>query len=269
VHDRISVNSLSFMGSPLSEVAGHWRELEPSRVSFIGPHVEDPAAARRVIEEGGYRVETITHMLVPGQRLEPREETWAAPRAGLSRMIGIAKGLDARSIYGLTGGHGTGTWEESAGIFARAIAPCVEEAKEAGIVLMIENAAPLYADTHIAHNLRDLVACAETAGIRVLIDVFGIWTEGRLKESLERAVPLCSLVQVSDYVPGDRSMPCRAVPGDGVIPLERILDWILGAGYTGAFDLELIGPRIDAEGRLEATRRAADNLSEILASLGA
>jgi sugar phosphate isomerase/epimerase len=269
MHERVSVNSLSFMSSPLTEVAGYLRELEPHRISFIGPHVEDPAAALRVIDGGGYRLETITHMLMSGRRLEADDATWVEPRESLSRAIGIAHSLGARSLYGLTGGHSTGTWEESAAIFKRAIAPCVEEAAQAGVLLMIENAPILYAENHIAHNLRDLVACAETAGIGVLVDIFGIWTESDLKAKLERAIPLCGLVQVSDYFPGDRCFPCRAVPGDGVIPLQRIIGWILEAGYTGAFDLELIGPRIDDEGRLEATRRAADNLSKMLHDLGA
>ena len=80
-------------------------------------------------------------------------------------------------------------------------------------------------------------------------------------------MPRCRLVQVSDYVYGDRSMPCRAVPGDGAIPLKQILEWTLRAGYAGTFDLELIGPRIDAEGRIKAVRRSADRLDEILREL--
>ena len=40
------------------------------------------------------------------------------------------------------------------------------------------------------------------------------------------------------------------MPGDGDIPFDRILGPLLAAGYTGAFDLELIGPRIEAEGAL-------------------
>ncbi len=32
---------------------------------------------------------------------------------------------------------------------------------------------------------------------------------------------------------GDRFLPARAVPGDGAIPLERILGWLLEAGYLG------------------------------------
>jgi sugar phosphate isomerase/epimerase len=76
-------------------------------------------------------------------------------------------------------------------------------------------------------------------------------------------------VQVSDYVLGDRTTPCRAVPGDGAIPLERLIGEVLEAGYGGVFDLELIGPRIEAEGHRPATLRAAEILSEILVKLGA
>ena len=76
-------------------------------------------------------------------------------------------------------------------------------------------------------------------------------------------------MQVSDYVLGDRSAPCRAVPGDGAIPLRRILGDVLDAGYRGVFDLELVGPRIAAEGAHAATTRAAEYLSTMLDELGA
>jgi sugar phosphate isomerase/epimerase len=81
-------------------------------------------------------------------------------------------------------------------------------------------------------------------------------------------MPRCHLVQVCDYVYGDRSLPSRAVPGDGAIPVERILKWMLEAGYAGTFDIELVGPRIEAEGGVAAVRRAAENLGRILRSLG-
>jgi sugar phosphate isomerase/epimerase len=93
--------------------------------------------------------------------------------------------------------------------------------------------------------------------------------EAGLKPLFRRAMPLTGLVQVSDYVLGDRSTPCRAVPGDGAMPLERLLGDVLDAGYTGLFDLELVGPRIEAEGGFAASRRAADYVSELLTRLGA
>ena len=134
---------------------------------------------------------------------------------------------------------------------------------------MIENASALYVDLHIAHSLADTIRLAEMADIGVCIELFHCWAEAGLKDLFKRAVPRCSLVQVSDYVLGDRSLPNRAVPGDGTIPLERIIEMLLECGYEGAFDIELVGPRIDAEGHFAATHRAAERLSEILVKLRA
>jgi hypothetical protein len=44
---------------------------------------------------------------------------------------------------------------------------------------------------------------------------------------------------------------------------------VLEAGYSGVFDIELVGPRIKAEGARPATERAAQMVSEILTRLGA
>ena len=270
MHERISVNSVCFLGSSLAEVGAYWRELAAARVSFVSQSVlaEGVGAARAALATGRYRVETIAHPFMPGRQLDPREESWLNARAELQHLIAMAAQLGARSIYMLTGGHGSLTWEQAAECFSKAIAPCVAQANAAGVALMIENALPLYADTHIAHTLRDALTLAEMAGIGVCIDLYGCWTEAGLRDSIERAIPRCDLIQLSDYVYGDRALPSRAVPGDGAIPLARILDWMLNAGYKGAFDLELLGPRIDREGRLDAVRRTGDYLGKILHSLG-
>ena len=168
-----------------------------------------------------------------------------------------------------SGARGTLTWEETAQRFCTAVAPCAEEARRAGIELLVEPAPALFADLYFTHTLRDAVQLAEQAGVGVVIDIFASWTEAQLRESIERAMKRCHLVQVADYVLGDRAFPCRAVPGDGAIPLARIIGWILEAGYRGAFDLELIGPRIDREGHCEAVRRTAERLGELLIRLGA
>src|SRR5204863_475492 len=82
--------------------------------------------------------------------------------------------------------------------------------------------------------------------IGVCIDVFSCWTDRKLDDTIARAAPITSLVQLGDYTVTDRSLPNRTVPGEGSIPLERIIGWIHRAGYRGSYDLELIGPRIEA-----------------------
>jgi len=269
MHERISVNALCFPGAELPELAGYWRTLAPQRISFMSQLLpDDLALPLSILENGGYRFESMTHLFVPGGHLDPREETWATPRARLARAIEAVAAFGGRSIYMMTGGHGALTWEQAAQSFCSALAPCVAQADAAGIKLMVEAAPPLYADMHLAHSLADALTLAEMAGIGVCLDLYGSWFEAGLARTIERSMSRCWLIQVADYVYGDRAVPSRAVPGDGNIPVRRMLDQALSAGYTGAFGLELIGPRIDSEGRVEAVRRAADRLGEILHSLG-
>jgi len=267
MHDRISVNSICFPGASLADLSRYWGKLGAGRVSFVSSQLpeDDLGTVQSLLAVGGHRVETITHVFA--DTLVAHEEGWHEARTRLSRLINTAREIGARSIYMLTGGRGAMSWEEAAAAFSAAVAPCVAEAHAAGVALAVENALPLLAHVHMAHSLRDAITLAEMAGIGVCIDIFGCWTEAGLDALIERAVPRCAVVQVSDYVLGDRSLPARAVPTDDVIPLAHILGRLLTAGYANQFDLELIGPRIDAEGRIKAVRRSADRLDEILREL--
>ena len=269
MHDRISVNSLCFPGAGLADIAVAWEALRPHRVSFTSELVgEDPTVAAASVRSGGYRVETIWHQFVDAH-LDCDGAVLDVGRTDLSRLLEVAQLLGAGSIYLTTGGHGSLTWEQAADRFAAAIEPCVLRAKDVGVDLLIENAPPLRADRHIAHSLRDTITLAEMADVGVCLDVNGCWSEAGLNDLITVGMPRCRLVQLSDYVYGDRAVPGRAVPGDGDIPLERIIGWILEAGYRGAFDLELIGPRIDQEGHLAAASRACDVIDRILDAAGA
>ena len=269
MHERVSVNSLCFMGTSLDEQEQYWRELQPKRISFVSVQAfhEGEDKARAIVEKGNYRVETVSHAFSMDP-LPQEEEAWEPLRANLSRVIRFAKSIGAQSIYMVTGGRGRRTWEEAAEIFSAAVAPGAAEAREAGIPLLIETAPFVYAGNHIPHSLRDTVTLAEMAGIGVCIDLFSVWSEAGLKDTIERALPICHLVQVGDYVFGDKSLPMRAVPGDGDIPLATIIEWIVKGGYANGFDLELLGPRIDKEGQVNAARRAAQFVGGVLEKLG-
>jgi sugar phosphate isomerase/epimerase len=268
MHDRISVNNLCFPGAPLATDLERWRSLGARRIGIQTAKMNaegwDPYVDQ--LSRSGFAVETIVHL--NPNRWDDDAQVERFERE-LSRTLAAGKILRARSVYVTSGARGTLTWEETAQKFCRAVAPCAEQARRTGIELLVEPAPALFADLYFTHTLRDAVQLAEQAGVGVVIDVFASWTEAQLRESIERAVKRCHLVQVADYVLGDRGFPCRAVPGDGAIPLERILGWTLEAGYRGAFDLELMGPRIDQEGHCEAVRRTAERLGELLVRLGA
>lgn len=268
MNERICVNAISFPGASLELIAQFWRDLGAHRVGVFSGLLSGGGLSlvTEALARGGHRLETIMHPFIAGHLRADRSVT-ASARSRLTEVIGIAEQLGARSIYMVAGGHGDLVWEDAAECFCDGIRPCIDTARDAGVALMVENSPSPYADVHIAHTLRDAVTLAEMAGIGVVIDIYGCWPEAGLRETIERTVPRCDLVQIGDYVYGDRAFPARAVPGDGDIPLDRIMRWIAQAGYDGPVDIEIVGPRIDGEGHLPAMRRAVARVEGLLESL--
>ncbi|WIM86699.1 TIM barrel protein [Candidatus Mycobacterium wuenschmannii] len=250
-HERLSVHNVTFYGATVPELEQHWTDLGLTRLSILDSQL---AEVSMLLSHNDYTVEAVYHLFDP---------------TALPQVIDDAAAAGARTVYMLTGGRGELTWRQAAERFCDRVAPCVHRARDAGVALAIENASSLYADLHIAHTLRDTVALAEMSGLDLCIDLFHCWAEAGVDDLLRDALPRTRLIQLSDYVLGDRSLPGRAVPGDGAIPIESLVAQALRAGYTGGFDLELIGPRIEEEGRLNAARRACDVVGAMLDRLGA
>lgn len=267
MHPRVSLHQVAFLGESTTAFAAHCRAIGVREMTLVTPLLMAPGGmedARGALADWDVHVATVNHVFA--RDLE-KDEGGAA--AGLAEAIDSAATLGAKAIYLLTGGRGALDWEAAAERFAALIAPGREAAEARGIALLVENANAFNADIHIAHTLADTIRLAEIAEIGICIDLHACWTEGGLARRLNRAMPLAGLVQISDYVLGDRTTPCRAVPGDGAIPLDRLIGDVLDAGYAGLFDLELVGPRIAAEGARVASARAAEYLSERLVRLGA
>ncbi len=263
-HNRLSVHNVTFCGAPLAELETYWAALGVSRLSILDSQLLDPQFPM-LLQRNDYAVEAVCHIFAGGMlSTDPQ-----AARDALSTVIDAAAGVGARTVYLLTGGRGALSWEQAAERFCAMVAPCVARAKTAGVALAIENASSLYADIHLAHTLRDTITLAEMGELRICIDVFHCWAEGDFETMVQRALPRTALIQLSDYVLGDRALPGRAVPGDGTIPIEAFVAQTLAGGYAHGFDLELIGPRIDQEGRFESARRACDVVGAMLDRLGA
>jgi sugar phosphate isomerase/epimerase len=263
-HERLSVHNVTFLGATLPDLQKYWTDLEVARLSILDNQLIDPGFLK-LLQHSDYTVEAVYHLFAGGAiGNEPQ-----AARDALDRVLDAAAAVDARTVYLLTGGRGALGWTQAAQRFCEMVAPCAAHAERSGVALAIENASSLYADLHLAHTLRDTITLAEMSGLDVCIDVFHCWAEADVEELLQRALPRTRLIQLSDYVLGDRSLPGRAVPGDGTIPIEAFVTQALAGGYAHGFDLELIGPRIEEEGRLESARRACAVVGAMLDKLGA
>ncbi len=258
----ISINTLSLPSAPLRAQAEMVARLG---VTAISPTLESaieagPANAARLLRDAGLAVATLTHRAFG---LASPDEAQSA-RERLDATIVIAEQIGAETITFTTGGRGGLTWPEAADRFAQAIAPCADLARQARVKLSLETTSHLYADASIAHRLMDTVTLARCAGIHLGIDVFACWFDSDIADAIAAAGPNVALVQVSDYIAGDRGLPCRAIPGDGMARLDRLLPLIHATGFRGYYDIEVIGPRIEAEGAEAGLARAVGWLRGVI-----
>jgi sugar phosphate isomerase/epimerase len=272
MHPRACVSAISTFGLSLPDDVEFWRRHGIDRVGVSVAKLEafgwDAGLdlLREAIAADGLDVANLIGV-GPFALTEPAE--WDAQRTRLRRTLDAAVALDAGCVVFTTGPGGSLSWEDAADALETAMAPVVDDATTRGVTFALEHTNSLRADVGFVHTLRDVIDLARRLGTGVCMEVNACWAERALPQTIADGVDVIALVQVSDYAIGTRSTPDRLVPGDGDIPLERILRTVLDAGYRGVFDLELIGPRIDAEGYDAAVPRAVARLSELLERLGA
>jgi sugar phosphate isomerase/epimerase len=119
-------------------------------------------------------------------------------------------------------------------------------------------------DLSFATTLRDTIDLAAQLDAYVCLELNSCWAERGFDATVARAGERITHVQCSDARTGSLTTPDRLVPGDGDIPLARRIGALARAGYSGAFEIEMVGPRIDAEGYEPAIRRAVGRLDELL-----
>ena len=191
-------------------------------------------------------------------------DSWAATRERINGLVDLAVQVGGCPYF--TPGPGDGrSVAQATAAFVEAVAPCVTYADSHGVRLAIEPTTR--PDRSFIHTLRDGIRVAEAAGVGLVVDIGNCWADDDLPITLRQAGSLIAMVQVCDIVvdaagapgPGD-----RAVPGDGNLAIDAFIEAALAAGYTGAFELELLGPRIETEGYAAATRRAVERMNTLL-----
>jgi len=142
----------------------------------------------------------------------------------------------------------------------------VRDAERTGVRLAIEPVSQLRMDLGFLHAFADALDYAETLGspaVGVVLELNNAWIERRLYANIRERTDRVALVQVSDFKVGTMTASARVVPGDGDIPLRRILGALAAAGYDGWYDIELIGPAIETEGYASVVPRAIARFREL------
>ena len=268
VHARVSLSAISSFKWTLDEDLAFY---ERAGITAIGASLAKLDAAG--LEAGAQRLRDaglrVTNLIGLGPFRLDQPEQWLTQRDRLRRALDAAEAVSAECMILTTGPAGQLPWEDAADALETALDPVIEDARTRGIPFGLEHTNSLRADVGFIHSLRDCVDVARRLAIGVCVETNACWAERGLGTTIRDGVDTFRIVQVSDYAIGTTSTPNRLVPGDGDIPFDRILGQVLVAGYSGCFDLELIGPKIDEEGYEQACTRSVQTLGKMLETLGA
>ena len=267
-HPRVSLSMLSQWNWTVDEDLAFY---EREGVDVIGVSLAKMDAAGGWagyvprIRDGGYRVANLIGL--GPFRLADRDG-WNEQRDRVRNAFDAADAFGAECIVLTTGPAGSLTWEDAADASAEAMAPLLDDAAARGLAVAFEHTNGLRVDIGFLHTLRDAIFFAQRMGVGVCMEINACWAERGLGDTIRDGIDTITIVQLSDFAIGTMNTPNRLVPGDGDIPMERIVGQLLAAGYDGVFDLEMIGPRIEEEGYASSSVRAVEYVGALLNKLG-
>ena len=264
MHDRLSVSAVSSWRASFDDDLAMWGRLGVQHVGLSLRKCEAiglELAAERV-RAAGLRVSNVVEC---GWCRLDEPSTWPDYQRRLLAAVQMMGAVGAPVVVLTTGPAGALDWDAAAAALRRVLEPVRAEADAAGVRIAIENTSPMRLDLSFTTTLHDTVDLAEVLDLAVCLEVNSCWAERAFPMTVGRGRLRLAHVQLSDAKVGSLSTPDRLVPGDGDIPLDRLLIEILASGYAGAFEIEMVGPRIDDEGYEPAIARAIRNCDALLA----
>ena len=267
MHPRVSVSAVCTRNWTFDEDLAFYAKAGITNVGLSWAKLEGAETVEAVarVRDAGLRV---TNILAMAGHVLDEPGTWPAANRRVEGALEVAAATGAGCVVMTSGRPGSLSWEAAAEAWEAAVAPLATRAQELGVVLALEHTNSLRVDLSFVHTLGDALDLAGRLDMGVCMECNVCWMERGVEETIAANVGRLALVQVSDFVVGTFATPDRVVPGDGDIPLGRMLGALVDAGYRGVFDLEVIGPRIDAEGYERAIPRGVAALEDLLAAAG-
>jgi sugar phosphate isomerase/epimerase len=89
----------------------------------------------------------------------------------------------------------------------------------------------------------EIIDAVDKENVGLCLDFWNIWQNAQVEEEIRRATDRIFVLQVSDWRT-PQSSGDRLVPGDGIIPIGKLLRVVHETGYTGACTVEIFSQNV-------------------------
>ncbi len=214
--------------------------------------------SKRLLRDSGMQVSCL---LSAGFFTLDDASKWPGQVETAKRMIGLAAEIRAGALLLIAGPCGQLSYEEAESRFKALLGELLKEAERHKVTLCLEPNNALRVDLGYIHSLHDALDLADEVNsplFTVCFETSNMWIERRLYENIAKRTKRIGVVQLNDIKAGTYFTPSRVPMGDGIVPVERIVKAFRQAGYTGYYDIEIVGPEVDKLGYEETIRRSLE-----------
>ena len=241
----MSLNSISTK-LPVDETIKQYYEAGFTGVGLWNDEVFEYGVDRIAGLLKQYPIE-VTHIIYAGPFNQTKEIDYQAARDKDRETIKMAGKLGADSVLAMTGGiNGLGK-SEAFRQLNRSLRELVSCADENGVKIGLEPLHYNLQDDSFIFTLRDAMDIIEEIdhpSLGVFLDVFHIWQEPGVLETLERTKDKIAGCHICDQRQINRSAYDRVLMGDGVIPVRLLLEKFREQGWDKWYDIEIFSDEL-------------------------
>ena len=185
------------------------------------------------------------------------------------KYLDMAAELGAECFTAECRPRGTMTWDEAAKHVVEQTIAFLPEIHARNLRLAIEPVSPIRQDVtfiNLAADAVDIVERVDDPSFGYLFDTYHLWWQRGIEDLARRSASKVFYVQVSDHKAVTLRTQDRAMPGQGIIPLHRLLHALVDGGYAGWWELEVISDQNEKMGIETALQTAARGMEDAWAS---
>jgi sugar phosphate isomerase/epimerase len=164
--------------------------------------------------------------------------------------IRLAALLHAPCLTVYSGARGGHTNNHARRLLKSALKELVPAASEHGVELALEPVHPgCAADWTFLTDIREAISLLEELDhdrLKVSFDTYFFGHQPSILENLAEIAPRIAVVQLGDGKAAPSGDQNRCCLGEGTVPLTRIRQKLLDAGYAGYFEVKLLGEDVEA-----------------------
>jgi sugar phosphate isomerase/epimerase len=235
---RFSICEFTTLHGSFAEDLAAYRAVGATGIGIVEFKLDDDSP--QLLRESGLRA-TVCVPSVPSILPVPQMPGPDDPGERIEALCASIRRLAAFDPVAVMFFPGPGSDRRS--VVADGIRRLVEAAEDAGVALAIEpfhsSQRETFSSVDTIADARVLLREADAEHVGLVFDTWHLGDTPGIEADIAECVPLIAGVHVADRREPTRNDFDRVLPGDGVLPLPRLLGALDAAGYDGFYEVEI------------------------------